>query len=56
MRDFLVGRRCKKQYKEKALISAATPIGAVYDWIPANNCINHNMESRERTIEKWCMK
>ena len=40
-------------YNEKALISAATPIGAVYDWIPANNYNYHSMESGERTREKW---
>lgn len=49
----LVDHRCKKQYKEKALISAATPIGAVYDRIPANNYKYHSMESGERTREKW---
>lgn len=46
---FLVDHRYKKQYKEKALISAATPIGAVYDRIPANNYNYHSMESGERT-------
>lgn len=33
--------------------SAATPIGAVYDRIPANNYNYHSMESGERTREKW---
>lgn len=50
---FFGDHRYKKQYKEKALISAATPIGAVYDWIPANNYNYHSMESGERTREKW---
>ena len=52
----LVDHRYKKQYKEKALISAATPIGAVYDRIPAINQKDHNMESGERTRETWTIK
>ena len=48
----LADHRYKKQYKEKALISAATPIGAVYDWIPANNYNYHSMESGERDKRK----
>lgn len=47
----LVDHRCKKRYKEKALISAATPIGAVYDRISANNYNYHSMMSGERARE-----